>query len=222
MLFLLEQNDVSRGLARKRVIVSDYPDGRVVISYNGYPLPYRIFDKLKQVDQGSIADNKHLSAALAHIKAKQQEAAPFKRSQSAPRRTSQRNHPFDGAEGRPIAATVTASPARTTRATEPTLLAGRTLPRHGYKPRITKAGEVIRPSAQLPADKPVFADGRLPEVHANFRFFNKYVVQKRGRRPAAKTRWNKPKPPNVVKRLMAQPQLPGGAKKCLPTMKKAA
>ncbi len=196
VLFLLEQNDVSRGLVRKRVIVSDYPDGRLVISHNGFPLPYRIFDKLRQVDQGAIADNKHLSAALAHIKAKQ-EAAPGKRSQCAPRRTSQRNHLFDGAEGRPALAINTGT--RISRATEAAPLAGRTLPRHGYKPRITKAGEVIRPSAHPPDDRPVLADGPLPEVHIKFRFFNKYVVQKRCPRAAAKTRWKKAESTNLVK-----------------------
>jgi len=62
MLFILEQDEFSRSLVRKRVIVSDYPDGRVVITHNGRPLPYSIFDKVRQVTQGAIVDNKQLSA----------------------------------------------------------------------------------------------------------------------------------------------------------------
>lgn len=199
VLFLLEQSDVTRGLARKRVMVSDYPDGRLIITYNGLPLPYRIFDKLRQVDQGAITDNKHLSAALSHIKAKQQTAPPFKRSQCAPRRTSQQNHLFDGTEGRPVMPPATQ--AEITRATEPALLAGRQLPRHGYKPRITEPGKVIRPSAHSPADRPVYADGPIPKVHADFRFFNKYVVRKCQKKAAAKTRWKKPRAELLVQNI---------------------
>ena len=67
VIFMLEPNDVTRGLIRKRVTVSDYPGKRVMISYNGLPLAYRIFDKVRQVDQAAIVDNKRLSAALELI-----------------------------------------------------------------------------------------------------------------------------------------------------------
>jgi hypothetical protein len=39
--FLLEPNDITKPLARQHVMVSEYPDGRVVISHNGLPLPYK-------------------------------------------------------------------------------------------------------------------------------------------------------------------------------------
>ncbi len=42
----------------KRVTVIDYPDGRLSIGHNGIELAYRTFDKLRQVDQGAVADNK--------------------------------------------------------------------------------------------------------------------------------------------------------------------
>jgi hypothetical protein len=104
---MLEPNDITRGLIRRRVTVADYPDGRVVISHSGLPLPYRIFDKIRQVDQAAIVDNKRLSAVLSQIKV-EQELRPQRRSQAAPQRRSQENsifsmpaHPPRNLRGRP-------------------------------------------------------------------------------------------------------------------------
>lgn len=94
VVFLLEQNDVARGLVRKKVVVSDYPDGRIVIAYNGLPLAYSIFDKVRQVDQGAIVDNKRLSSVLTLIRQEQQ-LNPQYRSEAAPRRRSQENSLFN-------------------------------------------------------------------------------------------------------------------------------
>jgi hypothetical protein len=55
----------------KYVTVFDYPDGRLAIRHNGVELAYRTFDKVRQVDQGAIADNKQLGAVLAMIRDKQ-------------------------------------------------------------------------------------------------------------------------------------------------------
>jgi len=52
---------------RQRVTVVDYPDGRLAIRYRGLDLPYTTFDKLRQVSQASIVENKHLGAVLSHI-----------------------------------------------------------------------------------------------------------------------------------------------------------
>jgi hypothetical protein len=41
VLFILEPTGIARSLARKRVTVIDYPDGRLVIRHNGVDLPYR-------------------------------------------------------------------------------------------------------------------------------------------------------------------------------------
>jgi hypothetical protein len=98
---MLEHNDLSRTLARKRVTVSDYPDGRLVISYNGTPLPYSIFDSVRQVDQAAIVDNKRLSAALKHIQDQQQQRLQY-RSRRGPRRSDQAEPLF--AEGSTIRA----------------------------------------------------------------------------------------------------------------------
>jgi len=93
VLFLLEPTAISRGLRRKRVTVVDYPDGRLAIQYNGVELPYSTFDKLRQVTQASVVENKHLGAVLAHIRERQLEAGE-KRSTKAPRRQGQVNHMF--------------------------------------------------------------------------------------------------------------------------------
>jgi hypothetical protein len=93
VLFLLEPSEITRELRRKRVTVVDYPDGRLAIRYRGLDLPYTTFDKLRQVSQASIAENKHLGAVLSYIRERQIDRAEA-RSQSAPRRQGQVNHMF--------------------------------------------------------------------------------------------------------------------------------
>ena len=93
VIFLLEPNEVTRELRRKRVTIVDYPDGRLAIRYRGLDLPYTTFDKLRQVSQASIVENKHLGAVLSFIRERQIERAEA-RSQSAPRRQGQRGHMF--------------------------------------------------------------------------------------------------------------------------------
>ena len=75
----------------KRVTVVDYPDGRLSIRYRGVELAYRTFDKIRQVDQGAIADNKRLGPLLAMIRDQQRRCEPGHRSQRAPRRRDQRD-----------------------------------------------------------------------------------------------------------------------------------
>src|SRR5271167_3682558 len=93
VVFLLEPNEITRELRRKRVTVVDYPDGRLAIRYRGLDLPYTTFDKLRQVSQATIVENKHLGAVLAHIRERQIERAEA-RSHSAPRRQGQVGHMF--------------------------------------------------------------------------------------------------------------------------------
>jgi hypothetical protein len=93
VLFLLAPTDVSRSLARKRVTVHDYPDGRLEIRHQGRSLPYATFDKLRQVSQASIVENKSLSAALAFVREAQSQRE-VKRSGHAPVRRGQIGHMF--------------------------------------------------------------------------------------------------------------------------------
>src|SRR3984893_3864027 len=91
VLFILEPGDQAKAAIGKRVTVVDYPDGRLSIRYNDVDLAYRTFDKIQQVDQGAIADNKRLGAVLAMIRDQQLSREPQHRSQRAPRRRDQRD-----------------------------------------------------------------------------------------------------------------------------------
>ena len=92
VVLLIEPNEFTRELRRKRVTVVDYPDGRLAIRYRGLDLPYTTLDKLRQVSQATIVE-KHLGAVLSHIRERQIERAEA-RSQSAPRRHGQVGHMF--------------------------------------------------------------------------------------------------------------------------------
>jgi len=60
------------------------PDGRLAIRHNGPELAYRTLDKIRQVDQGAIVDNKRLGPTLAMIRDEQLRREPQRRS--GPRR----------------------------------------------------------------------------------------------------------------------------------------
>ena len=91
VIFILEPSEQATAAIGKRVTVVDYPDGRLSIRYKGVELAYRTFDKLRQVDQGAIADNKRLGPILAMIRDEQQRREPQRRSAKAPRRRDQRD-----------------------------------------------------------------------------------------------------------------------------------
>jgi hypothetical protein len=89
VIFILEPSEPARAAIGKYVTVFDYPNGRLAIRHNGVDLTYRTFDKVRQVDQGAIADNKHLGAVLAMIRDEQLRRGPQPRS--GPRRSDQRD-----------------------------------------------------------------------------------------------------------------------------------
>lgn len=93
VMFILDPNEITRSLARKRIMVIDYPDGRLAIRHNGVDLPYRAFDKRQRVNQAAIVENKRLGPVLAYIAEKQKEL-DMSRSAKAPRRRGQTNHMF--------------------------------------------------------------------------------------------------------------------------------
>ncbi|OYU37273.1 ISNCY family transposase [Novosphingobium sp. PASSN1] len=104
-LIILEPTEVSRPLAGKRVDVCEYPDGRLEIRHEEHVLPYRVFDKIRQVNQAAIVENKHLDAALAMAKAMQELLPPRKRNNNEPCRRSQGAHMFpppQPQEGAPV------------------------------------------------------------------------------------------------------------------------
>jgi hypothetical protein len=78
MMLLLDPTSLARGLARKKVEVVNYPDGRFAVQFNGATLGFKVFDKIQTVQPSAIVDNKRLSAVLEQIKA-QQAAYPARR-----------------------------------------------------------------------------------------------------------------------------------------------
>ena len=85
---VVEPNEVTRPLARRRVTVFDYPDGRLAIKHNDHELPYRTFDRRQQVNQAAVVENKRLGPILAYVTERQKEL-DMGRSKKAPRRRGQ-------------------------------------------------------------------------------------------------------------------------------------
>jgi hypothetical protein len=89
VMFILEPSEQAKAAIGKRVTVIDYPDGRLAVRYRGVELPYRTFDKIRQVSQAAIVENKQLGAALAFIRDQQLRHELERRS--GPRRRDQRD-----------------------------------------------------------------------------------------------------------------------------------
>jgi transposase len=64
MLYLLTDTPAHRKLAGRYIDVYHYPDGRIEPRANGAALPYAVYDRLSEIDQGAIVDNKRLGAVL--------------------------------------------------------------------------------------------------------------------------------------------------------------
>ncbi|HIB3268376.1 TPA: ISNCY family transposase [Citrobacter youngae] len=73
MLYLIEDSEYSRRAIGKYIDTWLYPDGHVELKLNGVALPYRIYDRLSQIDQGDIIDNKRLSQVLQVAKLVQEQ-----------------------------------------------------------------------------------------------------------------------------------------------------
>src|SRR3954469_90924 len=107
MLILLEPSDTTRALARQRVTVVNYPDGRFAIRHKGRDLPFRVFDKLRKVDQAAVVESKRLGAVLAHIRERQDAYEP---AWNADRRPATRNNLRRAAEGAGLTSLTGADP----------------------------------------------------------------------------------------------------------------
>lgn len=73
VVYLIEPNDANHRLIGKPIMVYDYPDGAISIKHCGQPLTYSVFDKLSNMDQAAIFDNKRLSAVLTLAKQSQEQ-----------------------------------------------------------------------------------------------------------------------------------------------------
>lgn len=82
-LYLLEDNDKSRQVMGKYIEIYHYPDGKIELRSNGIALPCSAYDRLAEVDQGAIVENKRLGHALAVAK-RVQEKRDSTRSLSVP------------------------------------------------------------------------------------------------------------------------------------------
>ena len=67
----------------------NYPDGRFAIRHRGRDLPFRVFDKLRRVEQAAIVENERLGAVLARIRERQDAYEP---AWSRDRRPATRNN----------------------------------------------------------------------------------------------------------------------------------
>lgn len=98
VLFILDPSPSAKRLAGKKVVVCDYPDGRLEVTHEGIAQPYTTFDKLRSVHRSEVVENKRLDAALDLVAA-MQAGRDLQRSQRGPRRTGQANHMFGIPDG---------------------------------------------------------------------------------------------------------------------------
>ncbi len=83
VVYLLEPTGLAKDLQRKKVRLYHYSDGTLVIKHGNVALPYKVFDKVRQVKQADIVSNKRLGAVLKLIKQRQQQNS-IQRSKTAP------------------------------------------------------------------------------------------------------------------------------------------
>jgi transposase len=86
-IYLLGDTPATRRLIGKYIEVVDYPDGRIEIWADDQVFPYVRYDRLPDVDQGAIVENKRLGHVLQIAQLVQQQR-DSRRSHSAPARTN--------------------------------------------------------------------------------------------------------------------------------------
>ncbi|HIF9499486.1 TPA: ISNCY family transposase, partial [Photobacterium damselae] len=92
VIYLIDPTEENQRLINQVVKVLDRPDGTIAIQYGQRKLTFKVFDKLTDIDQGQIVDNKRLGAVLKFAQEKQQEFEQQQtrnRSKKAPKRTAQ-------------------------------------------------------------------------------------------------------------------------------------
>jgi hypothetical protein len=63
-IYLLADTPAMRRLIGKYIEVVEYPDGRIELRAAGAALPYTVYDRYPEIDQGAIVDNKRLGHVL--------------------------------------------------------------------------------------------------------------------------------------------------------------
>jgi transposase len=87
-LYLLADTATMRKLIGKYIEIYEYPDGRIEVRAGGAALPYTIYNRLSEIEQGAIVENKRLGHVL-QVAQIVQEQRDNRRSRSAPARTNQ-------------------------------------------------------------------------------------------------------------------------------------
>ncbi|WP_455289222.1 ISNCY family transposase [Cupriavidus necator] len=64
VMYLLEDRPEHRRLIHRYLEVAEYPDGCIELWANGATLPYTTYDRLAEIDQGAIVENKRLGHVL--------------------------------------------------------------------------------------------------------------------------------------------------------------
>ena len=72
-VYLLENTEENKRLIGKYLEFLEYPDGTVAIEHQGRKINYSIFDKLSQLNQREVVENKRLGAVLNHIQQQHEE-----------------------------------------------------------------------------------------------------------------------------------------------------
>jgi len=88
VMYLLDDTPLNRGLIHHYLDVLEYPDGRIEIRANGSALTYRQYDRLSDIDQGAVVDNKRLGHVLEVAQQVQMER-DNRRISGSPSRTNQ-------------------------------------------------------------------------------------------------------------------------------------
>ena len=92
-IYLLEPTELNHKLVGQYISFLEYPDGTVAIMHDGRKINYSLFDKLSQLNQREIVENKRLGAVLNHIQQQHEELEQQNkrnRSQKMPRRRAQK------------------------------------------------------------------------------------------------------------------------------------
>ena len=92
-IYLLENTEENHRLIGKYLEFLEYPDGTVAIMHEGWKINYSIFDRLSQLNQREIVENKRLGTVLQHIQQQHEELEQQNkrnRSQKMPSRRAQK------------------------------------------------------------------------------------------------------------------------------------
>jgi hypothetical protein len=92
-VYKLEANEENQRIIGQYLEFLEYPDGSIALEYRGRKINYSIFNKLSQLNQREIVENKRLGAVLQHIQQQHEELEQQNkrnRSQKMPSRRAQK------------------------------------------------------------------------------------------------------------------------------------